>query len=105
MLPALLAEGFTWPAGYVAPVFGGSGAPAVPVVEGVSTVAIEVRVWSTVSRITAVDLMLDASPTYGGVPALISGLPVEELSGYILASEGYEGPVGFSVATDPEAVG
>lgn len=104
MLPALLAEGFTWPAGYVVPVLGGSRALAVPVVGGVSTVAVEVRVWPTISIVTAVDVILDASLRDGGVPALVSGLPVEELSEYILASEGYEDTVEFSVATDPETV-
>lgn len=55
MLPRSLAEEFTRPVEFVAPGVCGSRVPAEPVVEGVSIVAIEVRVWPMVRTITVVD--------------------------------------------------
>lgn len=46
LLPASLTEELTWPAGLGVPVLCGSRVPAVPAVDAVSTVMVEVQVCS-----------------------------------------------------------
>lgn len=89
------------------PGVGGLRVPAEPVVEGVSIVAVEVRVWLTVSMITMVeDRTLDGRRLRHDVLALVLRRVVDERERreYIPTNEGNEVLVDILVFADPVLV-